>query len=180
MTMGYYEQHDLCTVVSKARALSGRGTKVVVVGVSMGASVALLLAGSGDPGADLYVADSPFSDFLEQGTNRLSQDFPAMPVWAHSTIMTLSRLTARLRSGARLEEVSPIQTANLIKAPVLYFSSKEDNYVAPHMVRDLYKATRSRKTLHVFEKGGHAQAIELHPIEYREVISKFLEENGML
>jgi len=179
-TMGYFERQDLTEVMRVAREKTGRGAKLVVLGVSMGAATALLQAGSGDdPEPNLVIADCGFSDFRREALHRLAGDYPTVPGWSHPLVVQLGFLVARLRSGAVLGDVTPGQSVGRIKAPVLFLTTAEDDFVPANMTSELHTATKSPKALKIFPTGGHSDALDLHPAQYRETVMGFLKENGL-
>ena len=57
---GYYEKHDLKSVVDWLKSRFGTNITLGIHGESMGAATLLQYAGLVEDGADFYIADCPF------------------------------------------------------------------------------------------------------------------------
>ena len=48
------------------------------------------------------------------------------------------------------------------------------------MIHDVYGAKKDKKMMHLFEGSEHAESVWDHPEQYKEVLSSFLREYGII
>lgn len=167
---GYYEKHDLKTVVDWLKQRYGSNITLGIHGESMGAATLLQYAGMVEDGADFYIADCPFSDFYEQLHYRLKVEFH-LPKWP---LLPLANAFLKVRDGYTIREVSPIDCVKNIKNPVLFIHSKDDDYILCNMTQSLYEAKEGAKELYIAEKGAHACSYAENREEYEYAVDHFL------
>ncbi|MFD3447864.1 alpha/beta hydrolase [Microbacteriaceae bacterium 4G12] len=170
-SFGYYEKHDLQTIVHWLKERFGSDIVLGIHGESMGAATLLQYAGHLEDGADFYIADCPFSDFYEQLTYRLKEEFK-LPAWP---LLPLANAVLKLRDGYTVQDVSPIQCIKHIKNPVLFIHSKDDDYILSKMTEEMYEQKEGPKELFIAEKGRHALSYAENKEMYEKVIDHFLE-----
>ncbi|MFN2745487.1 MULTISPECIES: alpha/beta hydrolase [Bacillus] len=168
---GYYEKHDLKTVVDWLRKRNGNDALIGIHGESMGAVTTLLYAGMADDAADFYIADCPFATFEEQLIYRLKEDFrlPGTP------ILPLANLFLKWRDGYRIRDVAPLSVIDQIHKPVLFIHSKDDDYIPAESSETLYEKKTGEKQLYIAEKGAHAMSYTQNRNSYKKAVREFLQ-----
>jgi predicted alpha/beta-fold hydrolase len=169
---GYYEKHDLKSVVDWMKSRFGADIILGIHGESMGAATLLQYAGTVEDGATFYIADCAYSDFYEQLASRLKIEFK-LPKWP---ILPIASIVLKLRDGYTIKEVSPIKSIKNIHSPVLFIHSKPDDYITYKMTERLYKEKEGPKQLYLAERGLHALSYVENREEYEQVIDSFLKE----
>lgn len=167
---GYYEKHDLKSVVDWLKIRFGTNITLGIHGESMGAATLLQYAGMVEDGADFYIADCPFSDFYDQLNYRLREEF-SLPKWP---LLPIANTFLKVRDGYTIKEVSPIDCIKNIQNPVLFIHSKDDDYILCEMTEALYEAKESNKQLFIAKKGNHASSYNENKEEYEQAIDQFL------
>ncbi|KIL44275.1 alpha/beta hydrolase [Jeotgalibacillus soli] len=175
---GFYEKFDLKAVVDALLEREGNNVRFGIHGESMGAATALLYAGSVEDRADFYIADCPFSDFSEQ-LAYMMQKGRELPRSSKLAI-SLANFFIRLRDGYRLQSIAPIEAVEHINKPVLFIHSENDGFIPSHMTEALFERKKGSKKLFIAPNGDHAQSYTANQEEYSQLISDFLEENGLL
>lgn len=167
VTVGAKEQDDLLTAVSYAKSRASE--PVVLYGISMGASTALVTA----PKADVagVIADSPFSDlenYLETNLPVWSglPNFPFTPV--------ILQVTPPL-TGLNPERVKPIEAIRRIDLPILMIHGKDDDAIPVTESMRLQKAA-PHSELYVTENGGHVQSYAHDRKAYEDKVLSYLED----
>ncbi|QUI23884.1 alpha/beta hydrolase [Vallitalea pronyensis] len=182
ISYGYYERYDLQKIMAYIKDTYGNDSHIGIHGVSMGAGIALMYAGSIEDGADFYIVDCPYSDFYEEARYRVQYDFKHVPSFARKFIVGIGDMAIRLRSGFSLKDVRPIDHVHKITSPILFINTKEDMYIPPEMSQELYDKKRDSKHMYWVEKGGHAMAYtedpEMYQQEIERFITKYVEKNN--
>lgn len=167
VTVGAKEQDDLLTAVSYAKSRASE--PVVLYGISMGASTALVTA----PKADVagVIADSPFSDlenYLETNLPVWSglPNFPFTPV--------ILQVTPPL-TGLNPERVKPIEAIRRIDLPILMIHGKDDDAIPVTESMRLQKAA-PHSELYVTENDGHVQSYAHDRKAYEDKVLSYLED----
>jgi len=93
----------------------------------------------------------------------------------NSMALRIANLFIRLRDGYSLTLVSPREVIMNITKPMLFIHSLEDDFILPHMTRELYEAKPDdKKMLKLFDKGVHAKSFNDNPKEYEKTVQEFL------
>ena len=145
-TYGFFEQRDLRRVLDTV----GPGP-IVLLGTSLGAAVALQEAAH-DPRVTAVVAAETFSDLRTVATERAPFFFTS------GTIARAFELAER-QAHFRVDEVSPVEVAGMITAPVLLVHGGADADTIPEHSRRVMEALRSPKQLIIVPGGGHNESL---------------------
>ena len=174
-TAGFYERDDLDQVIDRLRQLRPKQAEsVMLFGVSLGATVA---AAVGARREDLMgvVLESPYADFRTAITahgRRL-----AMPLeWGYG----IAYRWAERISGARFDEVKPVDLVKQVHAPLLVIHAGEDTFVSrdeiDQIARSLESRDGSRITRHVIIEGvQHTRGLLHDPQAYRQTLESFVK-----
>ncbi len=168
-TYGAREQLDVAAVVEKTRELAP-SAKVVLWGLSMGASTALLAAKGVE--ADGVIAESPFDSLDGTFTHHAWLYFrlPRLPVvpWTLALIGWDADFDPDL--------VSPIEAVKASGAiPMLFVTSSEDERMTPALVRHIAKAHPGPTRLFP-GKGEHALIFHATGSPYKQEVLQFLQQ----
>lgn len=168
-SVGHLERRD---VIGAARYLEARGYGPIgVLGVSMGASTAILAAAD-DRSIAAVVADSPFAALhgaVCDGARMRGYPGPIIRPLAYLSLQTAAwRLRHPPRAGDPLGRV-----ASLAPRPLLLIHGGADVRIRPEHSRALYAAAREPKELWLLPGVEHAQAITAEPEAYRERVFAF-------
>lgn len=174
-TGGYFEREDVSQIIDQIRAARPTSTQAIALfGVSLGAAVA---CGVGAMRDDLsaVILESPYSDFrlaIASHGRRMG-----MPIeWAYGLAY---RFAERL-SGARFDEVKPIDLIPQIRAPLLIIHAGGDTFVLAHEVAALQQALQRRDTSlhtqsHFIPDVQHTMGLMQDPSAYRDALRQFLD-----
>jgi pimeloyl-ACP methyl ester carboxylesterase len=145
-TYGFYEKRDL------SRVLDGLGIdRAVVIGVSLGAAVALQAAAE-DPRIVAAVAVATFSDLEAVARERAP--------WFASEGQIREALAIAQREGRfELGEVSPARAARRIHVPVLLVHGARDVETRPVHSERVFAALAGPRRLSMVEGAGHGDAL---------------------
>jgi alpha-beta hydrolase superfamily lysophospholipase len=142
-----------------------------VIGYSMGAAVAILVAAA-DPTIQAVVADSPFASIRDVLTNvyqrrRLPPRF----------LLELSDVINRWRYGYQFEAVRPVDVvADIAPRPLFIIHGSADSLIPVEQGERLYAAAGEPKELWIVENAIHCGAYFLDRPGYVQRVTTFFEE----
>jgi fermentation-respiration switch protein FrsA (DUF1100 family) len=163
-TIGVREPEDLRGAVAYAKSRSPKS--IGVLGMSMGAAVALMAAAD-EPDIRGVVADSPYRSLDVQvprrfGSNRLAG---AYAVWLGRRLV-----------GCPLSAASPLRAVpRLAPRPVLFIHGDADRLIPPADSEVLYAAAKGPKDLWLAPGSRHVHAFADHPAEYERRVLAFFD-----
>ena len=173
ITFGVNEHKDCLAWVDFAVKHFGPDVKLVLTGISMGASTVLMAAGKPLPTNVVGVlADCGFSSAKEI-IKKCAGDIhvPA------SLIYPFIKLGAKLFGHFDLEEYTPLEAMKTCKVPVIFFHGEDDAFVPCDMSRKLYTACRSQKRLVTVPGAGHGLVYVVDNDKYFNAVCDFFTEN---
>lgn len=175
ISFGINEHKDCLRWIDFAVKHFGSDVKIVLTGISMGASTVLMAAGKELPSNVVAVlADCGFSSPKEI-IKKCSKDM-RLPA---NLLYPFIKLGARLFGHFDLEEYSPLEAMKTCKLPVIFFHGETDSYVPCYMSRDVYNVCNSPKRLITIPNAGHGLVYLVDNKRYFEEVVSFFTENGI-
>ena len=153
----------------------GKDVKIILTGISMGASTVLTAAGKELPDNVVFIlSDSAFSSPKEI-IQKVIVDMRMPPKLVYPFI----KISAKLLGNFDLEETSPMEAMRTCKKPVIFFHGKADDYVPCEMSEKIYEACKTHKEIMLVEDAGHGLSCILDHEGYVKTLKKFCEECGL-
>jgi pimeloyl-ACP methyl ester carboxylesterase len=166
---GAWERHDIAAMVAEM-AHRNPNTPIVLWGLSMGASTALLAAPELGPIKGV-IAESPF-DSLENTFYHHNRLYVHLPSWP-AVPLTLAFMG--WAAGFDPADVAPMKAVERSAVPILFVTSPEDKRMPPDVVRRTAAHHAGRAEMFV-GKGGHAFIFAESGEAYRRRVHRFLME----
>jgi uncharacterized protein len=166
VTMGLDERRDVAAAV---RFCDERGYgPIALMGISMGASIAILAAP--DLPVAAVVADAAYADLRHPIANRLRElGYPLASAGARAILFG-----ARRRVGTAL--LSPIErVGGIAPRALLLVAPREDRLIRAEQSVCLYEAANEPKELFVVDGAGHGEAWATAGVAYEERVLGFLD-----
>ena len=169
ITFGINESRDCRAWIDLLIREFGDDVRIIITGISMGASTVLITAGQELPhnvvGA---LADCGFSSAKEIIKKVIRQmHLPA------DILYPFVKLGARLYGGFRLEETSSVEAMKQCRIPVIFFHGDTDDYVPCEMSRINYEACAAEKRLVIVPNAGHGLAYLVDREGYLQALREF-------
>ena len=175
ISFGINEHRDALAWINFAVKHFGPNIKIVLTGISMGASTVLMAAGKPLPENVVGVlADCGFSspkEIIKKCTRDLK--LPA------DLIYPFIKLGAKLFGHFDLEEYTPLDAMKTCQIPVIFFHGENDDFVPCDMSREIYAACTSPKKLVTIPNAGHGLVYVVDNKLYFDSVVKFFTENGV-
>ena len=173
---GLSEVDDLTQWVQWLHEKDG-AMKIGLHGISLGAAMALLYAGS-DRGDSLsfVVADSSYGNIIALGREKLRQAAKdERVVWGYNILDPFFQAAMLFHTHKLVSNIEPAQAVRFIKAPVLFLHGSQDKLVPVQTVQSLYDNCGSTdKHIYIFKDSPHAVGIETDTDAYHRVVTRFL------
>ena len=148
--------------------------KLILTGISMGASTVLMAAGHPLPPNVIGVlADCGFSD-----AGSIIRDVARKMGLPPKLSYPFVTLGARLFGHFDLEETSALEAMKKCTVPVLFFHGESDDFVPCQMSRLNYDACQSKKLLVTVPGAGHGLSYPVDSQRYLETLRNFFGEEA--
>ena len=168
ITFGIKEHRDCLTWVDFMVDHFGPNVKIILTGISMGASTVLMAAGNPLPDNVVAVlADCGYTS-AKQIIQKVIRDM-RLPLFLYF----FARLGARLFGGFDPEETSPIESVKKTRLPIIFYHGDTDDFVPCEMSEKNYEACVSRKRLVIIKNAGHGLCYPVDPETYVSELKAF-------
>ena len=175
ITFGVNEHRDCLSWIDFAIKEFGPDVKLVLTGISMGASTVLMAAGKElPPNVVGVLADCGFSS-AKKIIKKCAGDIhvPA------ALIYPFIKLGAKIFGHFDLEEYTPMEAMKTCKLPVIFLHGETDDFVPCDMSREIYDACQSPKRLVTVPNAGHGLVYVVDNDKYFREVCEFFTSNGI-
>ena len=170
ITFGVREHLDAVTWANFINERYDGKRKIILTGISMGASTVLMAAGSGKIPETVVsvIADCGYSSAKEI-IKKVIKDMKLPPKLLYPFV----KLGARIFGGFDLEAFSPIEAMENIKIPVIFIHGTDDRFVPIEMSEQLFDACKTEKAFVRTEGAGHGLAYIMDKEGYLRSVRDF-------
>ena len=169
LTMGLYEHYDVIKWIEKMLELK-RNYKIVLFGVSMGASTVCMTLGENLPNNVICAIE-------DCGYDNANNEFKH--VYSKTKFIKLFyrifyNYTLKSR-GIDLKKIDAVEKLKKSKLPILFIHGEKDDFVPTAMVYNLYDAVpESRRDIYIAKDATHTKSIDVSEKEYKRRLDRFL------
>lgn len=167
-TFGILESKDLFSWIKYIDNRYCKNIKILIDGISMGASTALYVTGMDLPkSVKGVIADCGFTSpyNIIEYTIKTKYHLPAKP------LISYINFAAYVRTGVRLNKHTTMDALKECDIPVMFLHGTDDTTVPYEMTIENYNAVRSEKNLHLVERAEHGVSY----LEDKEVCTQKLQ-----
>ena len=169
ITFGINEHRDCLSWLDFMLRRFGPNVKIILTGISMGASTVLMAAGQPLPQNVIGVlADCGYHSAKEIIKKVISQQ--KMPA---DLLYPFVKLGANIFGRFDLEAYSPVEAMQTCTVPVIFFHGENDDFVPCEMSRINYEACTCRKKLVTIPGAGHGLSYLVEPEMYLNALKDF-------
>jgi fermentation-respiration switch protein FrsA (DUF1100 family) len=173
ITMGWLDRLDLVAWANKLAA-DFPESQIVLYGASMGGAAVMMAAGENlPPNVKCAIEDCGYSSVWSEFSHQLWEKFhlPSFPVLSAANTVT------NIFGGFNLREASAVEQLKKAKVPVMFIHGSEDAFVLPNMVHECYKATPTKKELHIVKGAIHNYSFRADEAEYMKWCLEFINKS---
>lgn len=169
ITFGVNERKDCLKWINFLISHFGSDVKIILTGISMGASTVLMAGGEElPPNVMGILADCGYSSQKEIQM-KVIREMGLPPKLSYPFV----KLAARVFGGFDLEETTPMEALKRVKVPVIFFHGEDDDFVPCHMSQTMYDACPTRKRLVTVPGAGHGLSYAVEPERYIRELKDF-------
>ena len=169
ITFGAKEHKDCLSWVEFMLEHFGPDVKIVLCGISMGASTVLMAAGEPLPENVIgVIADCGYNS-AKDIIKKVIRTMHLPPELGYPFV----KLGARIYGHFDLEENSPEEALRHCTVPVLFFHGEDDDFVPSQMSRINYEACASHKRLVIVPGAAHGLSYPVDPQGYLQAVREF-------
>lgn len=172
ITFGIKERHDCLSWIEYCINRFGNSQKIMLVGLSMGASTVLMASAFDLPKNVVgIISDSTYTSPMDI-VLKVSRDrkYPCR------LVAVLAKAGALLFGRFKLNEACAVDAVKKCKKPVLFLHGENDFFVPCRMTRKVFAACASEKHLVAFSNNGHCANYVFNTERYVNEINKFSKE----
>lgn len=171
ISFGVNESRDCHTWLDFMQKRFGPDVKIILTGISMGASTVLIAAGKPlPPNVVSVLADCGFSSAREI-ICQVIRERNLPPTLAYPFV----KLGARLFGHFDPDEDPPIEAVTRCKVPVFFIHGENDDYVPCSMSIRNHEACASAKRLVIVPGAGHGLSYLVQPLRYLQELDDFFK-----
>lgn len=170
ITFGVKEHKDCLAWIDFMLQKFGPDVKIILTGISMGASTVLIAGGTRLPENIIGIlADCGFSSAKDIIRTVIQNQMGLPPKLSYPFV----KLGAKLFGHFDLEEVDALTAVRKCTVPVIFFHGETDDYVPWEMSKRNYDACVSRKKLVLVPGAGHGLSYPVDPELYLRSLREF-------
>lgn len=171
ITFGIREHRDCLDWAHFAAKHFGAEQKLILTGISMGASTVLMASDQDLPDSVVGIlADCGFTSAPAIIKNVMQKIHLPAPL-----LYPFVRLGGRIFGGFDIEERSALEAVKRSRLPVIFFHGESDAFVPCEMSRENFEACVSRKALITVPGAGHGLSYPVEPERYLRELRVFFE-----
>lgn len=170
----YFESRDMLLWIDYLKSRFGSDIKLILHGVSMGASTVLQLADKCPDCVKLIISDCAYTGALDEFEN-VVKSFGILA--AKPILWVFNKMNIRF-AGFDLKETDVRNSVVNAKVPILFIHGEEDDFVPLKMAQELYKICGAPlKKIKTFKNASHAESLMKNEKEYLKTVDEFIDEN---
>ena len=175
ISFGINESRDCRGWVDELIARKGEHVKIVLTGISMGATTVMIAAGQPLPKQVLgIIADCGF-DSAKTIICKVMEGLHMPPRLGYPFV----KLGARIFGRFDLEETAAVECMKKCRLPVFFIHGEDDRFVPCDMSQRCYEACAGPKYLFTVPEAGHGMGYLMDTDGYRRALTNFSRENGI-
>ncbi|MCM1024315.1 MAG: alpha/beta hydrolase [Prevotella sp.] len=171
---GILDRFDMKAWVNCMDRRFAGNAEIVLYGVSMGATIALMTAGLSDlsPSVKAVIADCAFTSPYDVFAHILKRDYHLPPF----PIMNINDMMCRAKAGYGFSDCSTLDAVKSTGIPILFIHGREDDFVPLWMTERNFDACRSPKDILIVDNAAHAASYYESREAYEAKVRSFLEK----
>lgn len=170
--MGWKDRIDIIMWIQKIIEIN-KNAKIVLYGVSMGASTMLMASGEKLPkNVKCIISDCAYTSAYDIMKYQIKKykNIPTFP------ILFIMNIMCKIKNGYFLKNASALKQVRKNSLPIFFIHGDKDKFVPTDMVLDLYKNAKCNKELMIVNNAGHIVSEMVERKIYWRRIALFLHK----
>ena len=169
ITFGYKERFDCLDWIDYVVSRFGKDRKILITGLSMGASTVLMASGEDLPDNVVCVlADCGYSSTKAIIQKKMRE--MGLPIWFFYPFV---RLGGIIFAGFDPNKCEPIEAVKRSKTPILFVHGDADDFVPFEMSQEMFDACPAPKAFFIAKGAGHGLAFPKDQEGYYKAVIDF-------
>lgn len=167
--LGFLDKQDYKSWIATIVRKLGEGSKIILHGISYGATAVTSLASETLPNVKCIIAEGGYSNLEELISYKLNNEnkLPAFP------IVNAMDVVSKIKQNYNISNVDILKNVSNSNISILYIHSSEDNFIPEYMAYKLFENTSSEKDLWIVEGNKHNTIFIENNEEYKAKIKEF-------
>jgi len=167
-TLGYRDLLDWINLLEER----DKNIEIGIIGVSMGATTAMLVSDKVDKRVKCIVEDSGFNNAYDQIKYLLGRKIHLLA----PLLLPMLNILVKKRAHYDLKEYRVTDVLKNAKVPMLFIQGDKDTFVDYKNLDMLYSACTSKKEKRTFSGAKHARSYYENNESYAKLVNDFLEK----
>ena len=173
ISFGIKEKYDVLSWINYTIERFGKDCKIILAGVSMGASTILMSSELDLPKNVVgIIADCPYSNPKEILKKVMKEDMKLPANFCYPFLYLGALIYGHFKIDSRGAEIAVRKS----KTPILLIHGKSDSFVPPYMSQNIYKNINCYKELHLFDGAEHGISFMVDPEKYAKIVCDFIDK----
>lgn len=171
---GILDRFDCLAWIKYIIGRFGDNTSILLHGISMGASTALMTLGFEELPKQVkgVVSDCAFTSPFDVFAHVVKRDYKMQPF----PMMNFCDMLCNKKAGYRFRDYSTLTALQNTDRPVLLIHGDKDNFVPTFMTEQNFEACRSPKEKLIVKNAGHGASYYQNHQEYEKAVSAFVNK----
>lgn len=169
---GYYESQDCLKWIDYLIKRFGGNIKIIIHGVSMGASTVCQMVSRVPPQVRLAVADCPFYGAIDEFADAAKGTGVRLPQFVISAFNGINRALA----GFDLRQTDVRSSVAKSRVPILFIHGKDDTLIPISACTQLYEICTAPKDMLVVDGANHAESVVVDRQAYYSRLDDFIDK----
>ncbi len=176
ITFGVKEKLDVLSWIDYVINRFGKGVKIILAGISMGASTVLMASELDLPeNVKCITADCGYSSQTEI-IKKVGKEMK-MPI---KLLFPFLKLGAFIYGGFNIDSRTPLDAVKNAKVPIFFIHGDCDTFVPCHMCDELYDACTSPKRKLIVKNAAHGVSFFVDNNSYKDYLHEFFKSSGVI
>lgn len=176
ITFGVKEKLDVLSWIDYVINRFGKGVKIILAGISMGASTVLMASELDLPeNVKCITADCGYSSQTEI-IKKVGKEMK-MPI---KLLFPFLKLGAFIYGGFNIDSRTPLDAVKNAKVPIFFIHGDCDTFVPCHMCDELYEACTSPKRKLIVKNAAHGVSFFVDNNSYKDYLHEFFKSSGVI
>lgn len=169
---GILDRYDCLSWINYVDERFEKKKNILLYGVSMGASTAVMATGFDDISKSVkaVVSDCAFTSPYDVFSHILKRDYKL----SQFPVMNMNNRICNKKAGYGFKDYSTLDAVVKTDIPILFIHGKEDDFVPVYMTERNFNACNSEKELLYVENAGHGASYYENPALYEEKVKDFI------